>query len=63
MPVISIGNLTVGGTGTFDTRNAGTAKTVTSSNLALGGADAANYVLSSATATTTLATFTDTAAD
>ena len=43
----------VSGSGTFDTKNAGVAKVVTSSDLALSGADAANYALSAATATTT----------
>jgi len=38
--------LGVSATGTFDTRNAGTGKTVALSNLALQGADAGNYVLS-----------------
>src|SRR6185503_16989999 len=41
------------GTGSFDTAAVGTAKTVTSSNLALSGAAASNYVLSATTATTT----------
>ena len=45
--------VTVSGTGTFATKTAGVAKTVTSSNLALSGADAGNYVLSSSTAATT----------
>ena len=51
--VIAPDAVTVSGTGTFDTKTAGAAKTVTSSNLALGGADASNYSLSSTTATTT----------
>lgn len=50
--VVASDVVTVSGTGTFDTKTAGTAKTVTSSDLALGGADAGNYSLSSATATT-----------
>ncbi|MBR3356134.1 MAG: hypothetical protein IKG47_12445 [Oscillospiraceae bacterium] len=37
--------LTVSGTGTFANGNAGTGKTVTISNLQLGGKDAGNYVL------------------
>jgi hypothetical protein len=41
------------GTGSFDSAAVGTGKTVTSSNLALGGAQASNYALSATTATTT----------
>ena len=41
------------GTATFDTRNAGTAKTVTDSNLGLTGAAASNYVLDTTSATAT----------
>jgi hypothetical protein len=41
------------GTGSFDTAAVGTGKTVTSGNLALGGARPANYALSATTATTT----------
>src|SRR6185436_16703826 len=41
------------GTGSFDTANVGTGKTVTSSNLALSGAAASNYALSVTDATTT----------
>lgn len=40
-------------TGTFDTENVGTGKTVTISGIALGGNDAGNYKLSSDSATTT----------
>ncbi|MDP1026489.1 YDG domain-containing protein [Sphingomonas sp. KR1UV-12] len=43
------------GTGTFDTRNAGTGKTVTVSGLTLSGADAGNYQLSTTAGTTTAA--------
>src|SRR5207237_185847 len=39
----------------FDTASVGTGKTVTATGLALGGADAANYSLTSTTATTTAA--------
>jgi hypothetical protein len=42
-----------GGTATFDNKNAGTGKTVTATGLSLSGADAANYVLTSSSATTT----------
>ena len=42
---ISGDSLSVSATGTFDTRNAGTGKTVTISDLALQGGDAGNYVL------------------
>ncbi|MFZ0061836.1 MAG: YDG domain-containing protein [Pyrinomonadaceae bacterium] len=42
-----------GGTATFDTANAGPGKTVTATGLSLTGADAARYILSSTTATTT----------
>jgi hypothetical protein len=41
------------GTGAFDTASVGTGKTVTSSNLALGGAAAEQLRLSATTATTT----------
>ena len=42
--VIAPDAVTVSGTGTFDsTKTAGAAKTVTSTNLAVGGADASNY--------------------
>ncbi len=44
--------VTVSGTGTFADKNVGVGKTVTSSNIALGGADAANYTVNS-TATDT----------
>lgn len=40
--------LTVTATGTFDDKNVGTGKTVTISDLALGGTDAANYTLAAA---------------
>jgi hypothetical protein len=44
--------LTLGvGTANFDTKNAGTGKTVTATTLSLGGADAGNYVLGAASAT------------
>jgi hypothetical protein len=42
-----------GGTATFDTKSVGNGKTVTVTGIALSGADAANYVLTSSTATTT----------
>src|SRR5207247_1292704 len=42
-----------GGTATFASKTAGTAKTVTATGLSLSGADAANYQLASTTATTT----------
>ena len=42
-----------GGTATFDTKQAGTGKTVTVTGLSLGGAAAGNYVLSSTTTTAT----------
>src|SRR5207244_1709672 len=42
-----------GGTGSFASATVGTGKTVTSSNLTLGGAAAANYALSLTTASTT----------
>src|SRR4029077_2514532 len=45
--------VTCSGTGSFDTATVGTAKTVTSSNLVLGGAQAGNYTLTATTATTT----------
>src|SRR5207237_878715 len=41
-----------GGAATFDTRNVGNAKTVAVTGLTLSGADAANYSLTSTTATT-----------
>lgn len=40
-------------TGTFDTKNVGTGKTVTITDITLGGNDAGNYTLSSDSATTT----------
>jgi len=40
-----------GGSATFDSKNAGTGKTATATGLALTGADAVKYVLSSTTAT------------
>ena len=43
------------GTATFDTATVGTGKTVTVSGLTLSGANAADYVLASPTATTTAA--------
>src|SRR5206468_840567 len=42
-----------GGTATFASKTVGTGKTVTATGLSLSGADAANYQLSSTTATTT----------
>jgi len=45
--------LTVNATGKFDGKNIGADKTVNITNIALGGADAANYVLTATTATTT----------
>ncbi|WP_332862927.1 YDG domain-containing protein, partial [Janthinobacterium svalbardensis] len=42
-------SLTVAGSGVFSDKNAGTGKTVNVSNITLGGADAGNYVLASAT--------------
>ena len=47
--------VTVGGTGTFDTRNVGNGKTVSSTNIALGGAGAGNYTVNNS-ATTALPT-------
>src|SRR5439155_1487005 len=41
-----------GGTATFDTKNVGTAKTVTLSGAALSGTDAGNYVLDAVSTTT-----------
>jgi filamentous hemagglutinin family protein len=41
-----------GGTATFDTKNVGTGKTVNGSGLVLAGADAGNYTVNSAAATT-----------
>ena len=41
------------GSGTFDSKNAGTGKTVNVSGLSLSGADAANYTLADSTAITT----------
>src|SRR5204862_400968 len=46
-------SLVVNGTVTFATRNAGTGILVTATNLGLTGSAAGNYVLSSASATTT----------
>jgi hypothetical protein len=43
----------VGGTAQFDTRHAGTGKTVTGSGFSLDGDDAANYLLNPTTAATT----------
>ena len=43
--LVSGDSLTVSGTGTFADANVGTGKTVTISDLALGGTDAGNYVL------------------
>ena len=40
-----------GATGTFDTKDVGSGKTVTVTGLALTGADAGNYVLASPTTT------------
>src|SRR5262249_19560426 len=51
--VISGDVVTCSGTATFATASVGVGKTVTASGLALGGADATNYTLSSTTATTT----------
>ncbi len=45
-------NVTCSGTGNFVDANAGMGKTVTSSNLALGGSASGNYMLSTTTATT-----------
>ena len=45
--------MTCAGTGSFDTANVGTGRTVASSNLALSGPQAANYALASTSATTT----------
>ena len=42
-----------GGTAAFDTKNIGTAKTVTATGFLLSGADAGNYTLSNPTETTT----------
>jgi trimeric autotransporter adhesin len=48
-----VGNVTLtGGTGTFDTKNIGTAKTVTATGLSITGTAAANYLLDPTTATT-----------
>jgi hypothetical protein len=54
---------TAGATGTFDTTNVGTGKTVTIAGLALGGDDAGNYTLTqpTTTASITKATLTVTA--
>src|SRR5207253_5803183 len=41
------------GPNTFSSATVANGKTVTATNISLGGADAANYVLSSTTATTT----------
>ena len=49
--LVGLDDLQVANTGTFSDRNVGTGKTVTVSGLALSGADAGNYQLSSATAT------------
>jgi hypothetical protein len=51
--VIGTDVVTCSGTGAFDTAAVGTGKTVTSSNLVLGGALAGNYALSASTATAT----------
>src|SRR6185503_11126715 len=51
--VVGSDAVTCVGTGSFDTAAVGTGKTVTSTNLGLGGAQAANYLLSTTTATTT----------
>jgi len=49
---IGLDEVTLGvGAANFDTKTAGTGKTVTASTLTLGGADGGNYVLDSATAT------------
>src|SRR6185295_7679258 len=45
--------VTCSGTGSFASATMGAARTVTSSNLALGGAQAGNYTLTSTSATTT----------
>ncbi|HBB86211.1 MAG TPA: hypothetical protein DC047_01185, partial [Blastocatellia bacterium] len=50
--VISPDIVTPVGTGTFDNANAGTGKTVTSSDIAIGGADAGNYLVNSSATTT-----------
>ena len=51
--IVSDDNLTVASaTGTFDNKNVGSDKTVTISDITLGGTDAGNYTLSTATATT-----------
>ncbi|NML42775.1 filamentous hemagglutinin N-terminal domain-containing protein [Ramlibacter sp. G-1-2-2] len=50
---ISGDELTVGATGAFADKNAGTAKTVNLSNFALSGADAANYTVGSTPTSTT----------
>ena len=51
--VIGTDVVTCSGTGSFASAGVGAAKTVTSSNLALSGAAAGNYALSSTTASTT----------
>src|SRR6266446_9271711 len=52
--VIGGDNVTLsGGTATFAGKNVGTSKTVTATGLSLSGTAAANYVLSSTTASTT----------
>ncbi len=45
--------VTVSGTASYDTKTIGTGKTVTANAFVLAGADAANYTLSTTTATTT----------
>jgi hypothetical protein len=50
--------VTLVATATFDNKDIGTGKTVTTSTLALGGADAGNYVLTSAAPLTAQATIT-----
>src|SRR6185503_1909016 len=51
--VVGTDVVTCSGTGSFDSSAVGAGKPVTSSNLALGGAQSSNYALSPTTATTT----------
>ena len=52
--LVGLDDVQVANTGTFSDKNVGTGKTVTVSGLALSGADAGNYQLSSATTTASI---------
>lgn len=56
--VINGDTVTVSGTGTFDTKHAGSIKTVTASGLTLAGADASNYLLAATSDAQSIGTIT-----